>query len=97
MEASVFMKDLPWKCDGAGGMRRDRGGFYCPARKVRINPYLGVGYSFLPVSPEPPGVKQASKHPRVEDGNMGTVRVCLFGRAGYPWRPGKGTYGAESL
>ena len=55
-----------------------RVGFYCPAWEVRISPYLGAGYSFSPVSPEPPGVKQAPKHPRVEDGNMGTVRVCLL-------------------
>ena len=77
-------------------MRGDPGGFYGPVWKVRLNPYLGAGDSFFSVSPEPPGVKQAPKHPRVEDGNMGTVRVCLLRRAGYPWRPGKGTYGAES-
>ncbi len=77
-------------------MRWDPGGFYCPAGKVRISPYLGAGYSFLPVFPEPSGVKQAPKHPRAESGNMGTGRVFLFWRAGYPWRLGKGTYGAES-
>jgi hypothetical protein len=77
-------------------MRRDSGGFYCPAWKVRINPYLGAGYSFLPVSPEPPGVKQAPNHPRVESGNMGTVRVCLFAEGRLSVETGKGTYGAES-
>ena len=59
-------------------MRCDSGGFLRPTWKVRISPYLGAGDSFFPVSPEPSGVKQAPKHPGVENGNMGTVRVCLF-------------------
>ena len=71
-------------------MRRDLGGFYGPAWKVRINPYLGAGDSFFPVSPEPPGVKQAPKHPRVENGNMGTVRVCLFAESRLSVETGEG-------
>jgi hypothetical protein len=59
-------------------MRRDPGGFYRPSWKARTNPYLRAGYSFLSCSPVPPGVKQAPNHPRVESGNMGTVRICLL-------------------
>ena len=77
-------------------MRRDSGGFLRPAWEVRISPYLGAGYSFCPVSPEPPGVKQAPKHPRVENGNMGTVRVCLFAESKLSVEAGAGTYGGES-
>jgi len=54
-------------------MRRDPGGFYRLIWKVRLNPYLGAGHSFLSCSPGPPGVKQAPNHPGVEDGNMGTA------------------------
>jgi len=83
-------------------MRRDPGGFYCPAWKVRINPYLGAGYSFLPVSPDPPGVKQAPNHPRVENGRSLESRVrnerrMLGSGRGYG-RPGvERSYGARSL
>ena len=71
-------------------MRRDSGGFFGPAWKVRISPYLRAGNSFFPVSPEPPGVKQAPRHPRVEDGNMGTVRACLFAESRLSVETGEG-------
>ena len=50
MEASVFMKDLPYWRDGAGGMRCDPGRVCHPAWEVRMNPYLGETYSFLSLS-----------------------------------------------
>ena len=71
-------------------MRRDLGGFYGLAWKVRLNPYLGAGDSFLPVSPGPPGVKQTPKHPGVESGNMGTVRVCQFAESRLSVETGEG-------
>jgi len=69
---------------------------YGPAWKVRISPYRRAGDSFFPAFQSRQGESRHLSIQGVEDGNMGTVRVRLLGRAGYPWRPGKGRYGAES-